>query len=222
MRNTQGRLNISTPTEDDTNLTPGELFVKKAWPEAVFPDDLHDESFTSVKNKVVLKPEWQLIVANSDVFKKLSLIQSALQIALIPYHLWAQRVTMEMSGDFYSVRAWAITKRPSWILLLEAIFTTMQRLNALHSPLTTFSLLKPQSNESAHAFAWRLRDSYYHLAGNDRASDSTRDLLKELILTHLPRVWTLAYPHVISSTNQEIVEMVVQISSQVMKWHIED
>ncbi|KHJ34625.1 hypothetical protein EV44_g3373 [Erysiphe necator] len=213
---------MSPIIENDSNLTPGEKFVKKAWPEAIFPGSIQDDAFTSVKNKVILKPEWQLIRADSEVFLKLSNIQNALQMALIPYHLWSQRVIMDMSGDFHGVRVWAMGKHPTWILLLEAIFATMQRLNVLHSPLTTFSLLSPKNNESPQAFTWRLRDAYYNLSGTDRTSDSTRDLLKELVQTNLPRTWTLAFPHTFSSNNQEIVEMVVQFSSQIMKWPLED
>ncbi|KHJ32830.1 hypothetical protein EV44_g3498 [Erysiphe necator] len=161
-------------------------------------------------------------IANADVFKKLSNIQNALQIALIPYHLWAQRVAIEMSGDFSSVRIWSAGKRLSWILFLEGIFTTMQRLNVLDSPFTTFSLLTPKDTESAHAFAWRLRDTFYNLSGIDRQSDTTRDLLKEILMTHLPRVWTISSPQLINSDNHEIVELIVQVASQVAKWRIED
>ncbi|RKF76001.1 hypothetical protein GcC1_075032, partial [Golovinomyces cichoracearum] len=141
-RNKQGRLELSDPIEGLDNLSPSDMFVRKAWPEAIFPNDVDNENFTSVKNKVVLKPEWQLKIAN------------------------------EMSGDFHSVRVWSIGKRPTWILLLEAIFTTMQRLNVLHSPLTKFSLLSPSKEESPHSFAWRLRDAYYQLSGTDRNSDA--------------------------------------------------
>ncbi|EPQ61884.1 BgtAc-30005 [Blumeria graminis f. sp. tritici] len=88
-RNTQGRLDTSATNDIGENLTLGERFVKRAWPEAVFPNDLNNKSYTSIKNKVVLKPEWQLVVANSEVFTKLSSIQNALHLALIPYHLWA-------------------------------------------------------------------------------------------------------------------------------------
>lgn len=220
-RDSSGRLKL-VDKEENRNLSPGEKFVRKAWPEAIFPQDIQDDAFTSVKNKVILKPEWRLIVANADVFKKLSNIQNALQIALIPYHLWAQRVAIEMSGDFSSVRIWSAGKRLSWILFLEGIFTTMQRLNVLHSPFTTFSLLTPKDTESAHAFAWRLRDTFYNLSGIDRQSDTTRDLLKEILMTHLPRVWTISSPQLINSDNHEIVELIVQVASQVAKWRIED
>ncbi|KHJ34624.1 hypothetical protein EV44_g3586 [Erysiphe necator] len=108
-----GRIDMSPIIENDSNLTPGEKFVKKAWPEAIFPGSIQDDAFTSVKNKVILKPEWQLIRADSEVFRKLSNIQNALQMALIPYHLWSQRVIMDMSGDFHGVRVWAMGEHPT-------------------------------------------------------------------------------------------------------------
>ncbi|KAI0998221.1 hypothetical protein K3495_g9974 [Podosphaera aphanis] len=157
-RNANGRLHILSSSDQNENLSPGEKFVKKAWSEAVFPEDIDDEAFTNVKNKVVLKPEWRLIEANSDVFTKLSHIQTALRMALIPYHFWANRVAMEMSGDFLSIKAWSTGRRLEWTTLLEAIFTTMQRLDVLHSPATAFALLKPNDKESAKAFSWRIRD----------------------------------------------------------------
>ncbi|KAI6246987.1 hypothetical protein HI914_04835 [Erysiphe necator] len=165
-RDQYGRIQLSDFAHNN-NLSRGEMFVKRAWPEAIFPQDVQDDVYTSVKNKVVLKPEWRLVVANSEVFNKLTQIQNALQIALIPYHLWTKRVTMDMSGDFHAVRVWAIGRNPTWIELLEAIFTTMQRLNVLYSPFTKFSLLTPQKNESPHTFAWRLRDAFYQLSGQD-------------------------------------------------------
>lgn len=72
-------------------------------------------------------------------------------------------------------------------------------------------------NEFPQTLALRLRDAFYQLPGPDRESDKTRTLLKELIMTHLPCVWTLAYPHAISSDNYELTEMIVQISAQVTK-----
>ena len=87
-RNASGRLQMLTKSDQRKDLSPGEAFVKKAWPEAIFPDDIDDQSYTSVKNKIVLKPEWRLVEANSEVFTKLTRIQTALQMALVLYHLW--------------------------------------------------------------------------------------------------------------------------------------
>ena len=221
-RNTSGRLQVLTKSDQRDDLSPGETFVKKAWPEAIFPEDIDDTAYASVKNKVILKPEWRLVEANSDIFTKLTRIQTALQMALVPYHLWAHRVASDMDGDFLSVRIWAAGRQPGWIPLLEAVFTTMQRLDMLHDPMTAFSRLRPNDNESSKSFVWRIRVAFYRLSGTDRYSDSSRSILKDVISTHMPRVWTLAYPHSPRCNNHELMEMIVQLTTQVNKWPAED
>ncbi|RKF83513.1 hypothetical protein GcM3_012021 [Golovinomyces cichoracearum] len=111
-RNAFGRIHTLTQSDKRDELIPVEAFVKRAWPEAIFPEDIDDAAYTSVKNKVVLKPEWKLIEAGSDVFTKLSIIQTALQMNLVPYHLWGYRVAAEMDGDFLNVRVWAAGRQP--------------------------------------------------------------------------------------------------------------
>ncbi|KAI0997840.1 hypothetical protein K3495_g10351 [Podosphaera aphanis] len=98
----------------------------------------------------------------------------------------------------------------------------MQRLDVLHSPMTIFSQIVPYKDETIKAFAWRMREAFYSLSGSDRESDTTRDLLKEIAMKRLPRVWTLAQPHSIGLTNYEIIEMIVQVATRVRKWPIED
>ncbi|KAI0999372.1 hypothetical protein K3495_g8829 [Podosphaera aphanis] len=204
------------------DLSPGELFVKKAWPEAVFSDGIDDWAYTSIKNGVVLKPKWRLVEANSEVFSKLTRIKFALQMALVPYHLSGHKVAADMDGDFLNVRIWAAGKHVAWIPFLEAIFLTMQRLDVLHDPMTAFSRLRPMDSETAKAFVWRIRIAFYRLSGTDRVSDSIRAIMKDIVSTHLPRIWTLAHPHTLKCNNYEIVEMIVQLTSQVNKWPNED
>ncbi|KAI0992736.1 hypothetical protein K3495_g15449 [Podosphaera aphanis] len=174
------------------------------------------------KNRVSLRPEWRLVTADAAVFQKLSQIQNALQTALVPYRLWSQRLILEMSGDFHGVRVWASGRHVTWPTLLEAIFPTMQRLDVLHSPMTIFSQIFPSKDETIRTFAWRMREAFYNLSGSDRESDTTRDLIKEIAMKRLPRVWTLAQPHSIGLTNYEIIEMIVQVATRVSKWPIED
>lgn len=94
---------------------------------------------------------------------------------------------MDMSRDFHAVRVWANRMYPTWEELHEAKFTATQRLNVLYSPFKKLSLLTPPKNESSHTFVWRLRDAFYKLFGHERENDTTRELLKELLVSHLPR-----------------------------------
>lgn len=105
-RDNQGRIKLSD-FQNIEILSVGDKFVKRAWPEATFPNDIQEDAFASVKDKDVLKPEWRLVVANRENFDKLLLIQNALQMALIPYHMWEKRVAIGMGGDFHGVQIWS-------------------------------------------------------------------------------------------------------------------
>lgn len=125
----------------DISLTSLEAFVKGIWPEAILERDINNDTFTSRKNKVVIKPEWRLDVADEKIFDKLSEIQSVFQVfqvfqvSLIPYCLWVERLTYEMSNEFMGVKTWAIQARHiTWTQLLEAIFIAMKENDVLHSP----------------------------------------------------------------------------------------
>ena len=75
-RDFQGRIQFSK-SETNQNLTESEKFVKRAWPEAIFPENVQDDSYASAKNKVVLKPESRLVTAQVEVFEKPLQIQNA-------------------------------------------------------------------------------------------------------------------------------------------------
>ncbi|KAI0990803.1 hypothetical protein K3495_g17384, partial [Podosphaera aphanis] len=124
IRNPSGRLELhKSRINPSSKLTPAEKFVKEAWPQAIFPEDIGFEGETSAKNRVSFKPEWRLITADHSVFSKLKHIQASFQMALVPYRLWSQRLALEMDGDFKGVGIWALKGPLSWITLLEAIFT---------------------------------------------------------------------------------------------------
>ncbi|KHJ33781.1 hypothetical protein EV44_g3553 [Erysiphe necator] len=65
----------SSIPNDKHQLTNVEKSVKETWTETLLDKDMDHHSFTSAKNKVVLKPERRLTRANTDVFDKLSEIQ---------------------------------------------------------------------------------------------------------------------------------------------------
>lgn len=134
--------------------------------------DIEHHSFTSAKNKIILKPEWRLTRANTDVFDKLSEIQSALRTALVPYYLWPERLTCEMLDDFKRIRVWATEcKKIIWIDLLNAIFKSMEMHDCLYKPLTVFVSMN-SNNDSIELFAHRLRNSFYRLSRNERTSNT--------------------------------------------------
>ncbi|CAD6501564.1 BgTH12-01815 [Blumeria graminis f. sp. triticale] len=94
----------SKPEPDSIALTPGEKFVKETWPQALLAHDVNHEAYTSIKNKVIIRPELRLDKANSTVFSKLAEIQSAFRIALVLYWYWPQRLCLDMKEDFQCTR----------------------------------------------------------------------------------------------------------------------
>ncbi|KAI6250617.1 hypothetical protein HI914_00622 [Erysiphe necator] len=203
---------------DKHQLTDVERFVKETWPEALLDRDIDHHSFTSAKNKVVLKPEWRLTRANTDVFDKLSEIQSALRTALVPYYLWPERLTYEMSDDFKGIRVWATEcKQITWVDMLNAIFKNLEMHDCLHNLLTTFASMNP-TNDSIESFARRLRDSFYRLPRNDRSSSTVQFMITDLCSRYLPRVWTIAEPVLFNLRNDQRIEKIVQIARRVSRW----
>ncbi|CAD6505448.1 BgTH12-00939 [Blumeria graminis f. sp. triticale] len=112
--------NVTSKLEPDSiALTPGEKFAKEAWPQALLAHEVNHEAYTSIINKVIIRPELRLHKANFTVFSKLAEIQSAFRIALVPYWYWPQRLCLDMKEDFQCTRVWA-EENPAttWPLLL--------------------------------------------------------------------------------------------------------
>lgn len=57
---------------DTSAFTPTEKYVKDAWPKALLRRDVIDDSYSSNKNKVIVKQEWRLSKADTPVFDKLN------------------------------------------------------------------------------------------------------------------------------------------------------
>ncbi|VDB84225.1 Bgt-20623 [Blumeria graminis f. sp. tritici] len=209
----------SKPEPDSIVLTPGEKFVKEAWPQALLAHEVNHEAYTSIKNKVIIRPELRLDKANSTVFSKLAEIQSVFRIALVPYWYWPQRLCLDMKEDFQCTRVWA-EENPAttWPLLLEAIFKTMQRLDVLHSPRTIFSRLAARDGEDVKSFTTRIRECYYGLSKQDRGSNTTRDTLSDITKTYLPHIWTHLQPMMVGRSNSDGVKLLVQIATRISKW----
>ena len=109
-----------------------------------------------------------------------------------------------MSEDFHCVRVW-VEENPSvtWMMLLEAIFTTMQKLDALHSPRTIFTRLTTHEGEDITKFASRLRTTFYQLSKRDRDSDYIRDAFVNIVKNGMPLVWTHIQPQMKENSTSE-------------------
>jgi hypothetical protein len=83
--------------------TADEERVLEAWPDFMVQAAAESLNRCKSKNKVIIPNRLWLKQANKNVFRKLSEIQRLLQIALISYDLWAQRVTIKLDKDFKRV-----------------------------------------------------------------------------------------------------------------------
>ncbi|KAI6246686.1 hypothetical protein HI914_04845 [Erysiphe necator] len=185
---------------DEHQLTDVENFVTETLPQALLDRDIEHHSFTSAKNKVILKPEWRPTRVNADVLDKLSEIHSALKNALVPYYVWPERLTYEMFDDFKGIPVWATEcKKIIWVDMLNAIFKNMEMHDCLHILLTIFASMN-LNNDSIESFARRLRNSF---------------LLTFSKRPNLPRVWTIAEPVLSNLRNDQGIEKIVQIAKQV-------
>ncbi|SZF04807.1 unnamed protein product [Blumeria hordei] len=205
---------ITTLNLQNSQLNSMKKFVKDAWPEALLARNIEDNMYTSSKNIVVIKPEYSLKKADITVFK-LRHIQSVFRIALVPYHLWAERLSHKLNEDFMGIRVWSASRpRLTWVEILYAIFVAITDHNALCSPLTILLSVVP-IKESIIAFTQRFRRAFYMLSANDRNSPSVSTMITDICSKHLPRIWTLEEPKMNGLLNNQRIETVVQVTERI-------
>ena len=105
-------------------------------------------------------------------------------------------------------------------MLLEAVFTTMQKLDALHSPRTIFTRLTTHEGKDITKFASRLRSTFYQLSKNERDSDYIRDAFIDIVKNGIPLVWTHIQPQMKENSTGEAVELLTQTARKISKWPI--
>ncbi|CAD6502785.1 BgTH12-05375 [Blumeria graminis f. sp. triticale] len=208
----------SKPEPDFFALIPGKKFVIEAWPQPLLAHEINHEAYTSIKNKVIIRPELHLDKVNSTLFSRLAEIQSDFRIALVPYWYWPQQLCLDMKEDFQCTRVWA-EENPAtnWPLLLEAFFKTMQQLDVLHSPRNIFSCLAARDGEDVNSFTIRIRECYYCLSKQDRGSNTTRDTISNITKTYLPHICTHLQPMMVGRSNSDGVKLLVQIVTRISK-----
>ena len=165
-------------------MTIQKNLVKDIWPEAKFKLEIfYSDSGSCSDRNIVIKSEWKLSRASSDVFSKLRDIQTALYLAMIPYNLWPQRVAIEMDGDFILVRRIIGQFDVSWMQTLEAFFETLDNHEMLQEPVPEFARLAPYKDESYLDYAWRVRNRLFNLPMYIRGSNIVRGIAIKNIKT---------------------------------------
>jgi hypothetical protein len=68
---------------------------------------------TQKKNKITISQHLRLDKADHTVFPKLRKIQKLLRMNLVPWNLWAIRVSLELNDNFLQIQAWANQAHPN-------------------------------------------------------------------------------------------------------------
>lgn len=221
-RKPDGRLNLERFSPKAGAVTIQEERIKTLWPEAILPSEAMTFPKCESKNKVVFPPNLKLVWADETVFDKLREIQHRLQQALVPYDLWAQRVSIELTGDFQQVAIYAKSWKLDWMTFLEAIIQVLNDHHQLHGPMTRFSTLLPHQNESLINFARRIREAFYRLPQRYRNTHHDREVLIHLLRTYMPTVWLSVHDHADRWNTQQMVEEAVRRTSVVAHREIEN
>ncbi|RKF57556.1 hypothetical protein OnM2_073067 [Erysiphe neolycopersici] len=207
-----GDFNLEIPYKMPQALTSQEQRILQDWPEVVLPSQAHLYGATSHKNKVNFKPDTKLTIANHTVIQTLSDAQDQLKIALIPYHLWAMRLTHIMDGDFQQISIWARQSNLTWLDLVESIIQLLKRSRALYSPMTLFSMMTPQSQETNLQFAERIRLAFYRLPVQHRSSLGIKEAFSDKLAEHMPLVLLELRKDIDNLTTAAAIEETIQIS----------
>ncbi|KAI0850917.1 hypothetical protein F5Y00DRAFT_268008 [Daldinia vernicosa] len=218
-----GKLNLHRPMNTSRTIyTPQEEKVKSIWPEVVLSDQGNSYARCEDKNKVVLPPTLKLVWADNKVLDKLKEIQDRLMIALVPYNLWPIRIATELSGDFQQVSTWTRAWLPTWVEFVEAILQVLADHHVLHSPITSFATMLPYQNENLTNFMRRIREAFYRLTMDDRATHQTREILINILRTHAPRVWLTCQDHMETWNTGELIEEAVRRARIIEQTAVED
>jgi hypothetical protein len=152
----------SKSSPSNTKKTKKERYITTIWPELVVQAEADVMGETHEKNKMNILSQYRLINADHEVYNKLREVQRLLQMALVSYRLWAQRVAIEINGDFLQIAYWAKANRPFWIIFVIAIIQVIEKNHITHNSVTHFMTMLPLgSGETIVGYLWRLRKAFY-------------------------------------------------------------
>ncbi|KAI1106874.1 hypothetical protein F4804DRAFT_329839 [Jackrogersella minutella] len=205
-----GKLNLQRTNVYSEPSTRQEERVKWIWPEAVLPSEAAGFAKGESNNIVVIPANLRLVWADNSVLDKLGEIQNRLKIALVPYELWATRMSIELAGDFQQVAIFLRSWNPSWVTFLEAVIQVLEEHHVLHSPLVVFATLLRYQDESIVNFTRRIREAYYKLPMCSRETHQNREILINLLRTYTPSVWMTLQDHIRPLATGQAVEEAVR------------
>ncbi|KAI0996161.1 hypothetical protein K3495_g12019 [Podosphaera aphanis] len=183
--------------------------------------NLHRAGAYPYAESLTAKERERLIKAKDNTLVKLRLIQSSLYTSLVPYHLWHQRISSELDGDFHLVRRLIEQFNIDWLQTVEAIIKVLKNHQVLHMAVPAFARLMPFQGENYEDYSWRIRDSFFKLPLNERGTSTTRGILIENIRTYMPSVWSFLQDTQDLYSNSEIIDKTVQRAGQISDTEIE-
>ncbi|KAI1430430.1 hypothetical protein GGR50DRAFT_702432, partial [Xylaria sp. CBS 124048] len=215
-------LNLHRYHHAEVAFNDQERNVQLVFPQAILRPDSQRLGKCEARNKISFPSHMKLIKADAAVLDQLREFQRRLIAALVPYEMWAMRVSQEMYGDFYVVSEFIQNSRsPKWIDLLEAVIQILAEHNALHSPLTTFVSILPAQGESYVNYLWRVREAYQRLQGNQRDTHQTRDVIIDKLRAYAPSIWLHLEYRAADYNNGQLMEAATRLAATITHTAIE-
>ncbi|KAI1005105.1 hypothetical protein K3495_g3111 [Podosphaera aphanis] len=117
-----------------------------------------------------------------------------------------------MDDDFKQVAVWAKQSNLTWLDLVEAIIQVLRKHRVLYSSMTIFSKLSPSIGESYLVFTLKIRDAYYKLPIQHRASLAVKEAFKDKLQKHLPSILLNIRDRIDILSTAATIEESIQIS----------
>ncbi|KAI1435146.1 hypothetical protein GGR50DRAFT_694479 [Xylaria sp. CBS 124048] len=215
-------LNLHRYHHAEVAFNDQERNVQLVFPQAILRPDSRRLGKCEARNKISFPSHMKLVKADAAVLDQLREFQRRLIASLVPYDMWAMRVSQEMYGDFYVVSEFIQNCRsPKWIDLLEAVIQVLGEHNALHSPLTTFVSILPAQGESYVNYLWRVREAYQRLQGNQRDTHQTRDVIVDKLRAYAPSIWLHLEYRAADYNNGQLMEAATRLAATITHTAIE-
>jgi hypothetical protein len=189
LREENGDLSFGVAITRRRDMTAQEQRVWNAWPEVVLERDVAAMGQTQEKNKVTIPQHLRLDKADHTVFPKLREIQKLLRMNLVPWNLWATRVSLELDDDFLQVQAWADQAHPDWLTFVEGIIQHTHQHGHSYNTVSQFLAMLPYQNEALVAWMGRYRKAYYSMPADQRNQYHIRVHIIDKLKAYTGGVW---------------------------------
>lgn len=190
--------------------------VRELLPRAISGDrlDLSSRPEKNNRNRISWRPEHTLIrLADPTNLRRIQSIQDELVDALLPPHVWPQRILGLLKNDFEVVRRYLERNvNTTWVETLMMFCERMKQHQTIKAPWHQFIQLHPVKDEHYVGYAQRVRSAYYLLGPAEQDLEQARSHIIHTIQDAFPSIWSLmrAFHHTLSGP--ELVEELVAMA----------